>query len=180
MRLREHLILELAIGKAAVFADKYHKGQHRKSTGEPYIKHPMGTYKILKKIVKDKDLLVAAWLHDTLEDTPVTYNDLKKEFNKTVADLVQGVTSDKKALKFIDKPQYLLNKMIKMSDNALSIKLADRLHNLDDITTASAGFAEKMYTQTTYIMQELRNKRSLNPAHKKLIRLIDKALGKYK
>jgi (p)ppGpp synthase/HD superfamily hydrolase len=70
--------------------------------------------------------------------------------------------------------------MVKMSDDALLIKLADRLHNLSDITTVNKKFAEKMYNQTTFIIQELRDKRSLNNKHKKLIRLINKQLSEYK
>jgi len=185
MRLKQYMneeqLLEISIGKAAVFADKYHAGQHRKSTGEPYIKHPVGTYRILKKVgVKDRDVLVTAFLHDTLEDTPVTYNDLKSEFNKSIADMVKGVTSDKKKIDIMGKPEYLADKMINMSDNALTIKLADRLHNLSDINTASPKFAEKMFNQTTFILDALRSHRNLAPVHKKLIRLIDKQLGTYK
>jgi len=179
--INEDMLLEISIGKAAVFADKYHTGQFRKSSGEPYIKHPVGTYRILKKVgVKDRDVLVAAFLHDTIEDTSVTYNNLKSEFNKNVADIVKGVTSNKKKIEIMGKPEYLADKMINMSDNALIIKLADRLHNLSDINTANPKFAEKMYNQTMFIIDALRSHRKLTPIHKKLLRLIDKQLGTYK
>ena len=179
--LNEQMLLEISIGKAAVFAAKYHSGQHRKGTGEPYIKHPVGTYRILRKLnVKDREVLVTAFLHDTIEDTQITYNDLKTEFNKNIADMVKDVTSDTKKIAVMGKPNYLADKMINMSDNALTIKLADRLHNLDDINTSSPDFAEKMYNQTTFILDRLVYKRSLKPIHKKLIRLINKQLSTYK
>jgi len=179
MRLKQYLI-ELYIGKAATFANDKHVGQFRKSSGAPYITHPMKTYRILKDIgIKDREVLTAAWLHDTLEDTDVNYNTIKREFNKAVADLVKEVTSDKKKIDKMGKPEYLLDKMIKMSNNALLIKLADRLQNLSDISTVSKSFAEKMNNQTRFIIDGLREKRNLTNAHKKLIRKIDKQLREY-
>ncbi len=179
--LNEEYLNELSVAHAFTYSDKAHKGQFRKSSGSPYITHPLGTYRILRKLnVKDREVLVTAILHDNLEDTPTTYNDLKTEFNKNIADMVKDVTSDKKKIDIMGKPEYLADKMINMSDNALTIKLADRLHNLDDINTANASFAEKMYNQTTFIIGELRDKRNLTPIHKKLLRLIDKQLQGYK
>jgi (p)ppGpp synthase/HD superfamily hydrolase len=185
MRFQEYMteqyIIELSIGMAAKTASDLHQGQFRKDSGEPYIVHPVGTYKILKSLgIKDREVLAASLLHDTLEDTNINYNEIKRKFNKRVADLVKEVTSDKKAIEKTDKPNYLVNKMVKMSDDALLIKLADRLHNLSDINIVNRLFAEKMYNQTTFIIQELRDKRSLNNKHKKLIRLINKKLGGYK
>jgi (p)ppGpp synthase/HD superfamily hydrolase len=178
--IKEQYLIELSIGMAAKMADDLHQGQFRKDSGEPYIVHPVGTYKILKTLgIKDREVLTAALFHDTLEDTNINYNEIKRKLNKRVADLVKEVTSDKKAIEKTDKPNYLVNKMVKMSDDALLIKLADRLHNLSDITTVNKKFAEKMYNQTTFIIQELREKRSLNNKHKKLIRLINKQLDKY-
>ena len=67
-----------------------------------------------------------------------------------------------------------------MSNKGLILKLADRLHNLSDITTVSKSFADKMWNQTIYIIQKLRNKRVLNTLQNKLIRLIKKQLKQYK
>jgi len=179
--LNEEYLNELSVAHAFTYSDKAHKGQFRKSSGSPYITHPLGTYRILRKLnVKDREVLVTAILHDNLEDTPTTYNDLKTEFNKNIADMVKDVTSDTKKIAVMGKPNYLADKMINMSDNALTIKLADRLHNLDDINTSSPDFAEKMYNQTTFILDRLAYKRSLKPIHKKLIRLINKQLSTYK
>ena len=158
--LTEEQLIEMTIAHAASFAAEQHKGQHRKGSGEPYIMHPRGVFKIVKDLgIKSIEILSAAYLHDTIEDTPATYNKIKKEFSKGVADLVRELSSDKKLVDIIGKDEYLTNKMLKMSNSALILKLADRLHNLSDITVASKGFAEKMWNQTRYIITALRNER---------------------
>jgi len=180
VRLQEYLLLEMAIGKAFAFADKKHKGQFRKGSGEPYIKHPLGTYRLLKAIgVKDMNVLVASALHDTIEDTNATYNELKKEFNKDVADLVKDVTSNKKILFKVGKEKYLADKLLAMPAGSLTLKLADRLHNLSDFKTMSKVFKHKMFYSTSYILGKLKEKGRLNPTHKKLIRKIDAILSTY-
>jgi len=181
MKLKQYLILEMSLQKAEIFATNKHKGQIRKSSGEPYVNHPKGVFNLLKSLhIKDNTLLVAAYLHDTLEDTKTTYNEIKREFSKEVADIVKQVSSDNKEIQRIGKPNYLANKMIKMSNNALIIKLVDRLHNLSDIMSVSKDFAEKMWSQTTFIIKKLRKERTLNNIQKKIIRLINKSLKKYK
>ena len=180
MRFSEYLLLEMTIGKAFAFADKKHSGQHRKTTGEPFIKHPLGTYRLLRQMgVKDKNVLVASALHDTLEDTNTSYNEIKKEFNKDVANMVKDVTSDKKILFKVGKEKYLADKLLKIPNPSLTLKLADRLHNLQDFNTMGKGFQKKMYLSTTYILGKLRDGRSLSGVHKKLIRRIDTILATY-
>lgn len=179
--LTEEQLLEITIAHAATFAAELHQGQHRKGSGAPYIVHPRGVFKILRTLgIKSKEILAAAYLHDTVEDTSATYNKIKKEFGKGVADLVRELSSDKKLIGKIGKDEYLTNKMIKMSNSALILKLADRLQNLSDIMTSSKGFAEKMWNQTRYIITALRNERNLNKYQKKLIRMINKQLQIYR
>ena len=76
---------------AIAVAKKAHEGQFRK-TGEPYITHPLAVKKILEEWGMDEDTIIAGILHDTVEDTPLTLNDIKKEFGESVAFLVDGVT----------------------------------------------------------------------------------------
>ena len=179
--LKEEELLEISIAHAATFAADAHQGQHRKGSGAPYIVHPRGVYKILRQLgVKDRELLVAAYLHDTIEDSPTTFNQIKKEFSKNTANLVKQVTSNKKTIDKVGKEQYLLDKMLKMSNNALTLKLADRLHNVSDIRTASKSFAEKIWLQTIFILKNLKKKRNLNTIQKKLVRLIEKELQLYR
>ena len=79
------------IKEAYEFADKAHDGQKRKS-GDPYISHPVEVAKILIEYGADDASIIAALLHDTVEDTDVTLDDIKKQFGEEVALLVDGVT----------------------------------------------------------------------------------------
>ena len=181
MKTFTDLILELSLGKAGAFANKAHSGQYRKSSGAPYIIHPTAVMKILKSHgVKDKNILVAAMLHDTIEDSPTTYNNLKSQFNKEVADFTKEVTSIKKDLKAIGKPEYLARKMIGMSNGALLIKLADRLHNSTDLAAMPEKSAKRQAEQTNYILIGLRSKRkNLQGTAKKLIKKIEKLISPF-
>ncbi|MGZ3691500.1 MAG: HD domain-containing protein, partial [Pseudobdellovibrio sp.] len=79
------------IEKAYAFSEKAHEGQMRRS-GEPYISHPLNVAGILADLKLDIDTIVTGLLHDTVEDTEVTLEDVKREFGDTVAALVDGVT----------------------------------------------------------------------------------------
>ena len=122
------------VRKAYEFADILHKGQYRQS-GEPYITHPLNVALILAKMNADTDTLCAALLHDTLEDTSATKDDIKYFFNSEVANLVDGVTKISKMNFSSKKEQNLANtrKIITSITNdvrIIIIKLADRLHNM--------------------------------------------------
>ena len=120
-------------------AKKAHEGQFRR-TGEPYIVHPLAVKKILEEWGMDEDTIIAGLLHDTVEDTPLTLNDIKKEFGEPVAFLVDGVTklsTARNGMRDIDtylpetKDNFLRLMIALGSDiRVLIIKLADRLHNL--------------------------------------------------
>ena len=79
------------IEKAYLYAKEKHKGQYRR-TGEEYIVHPLFVAYILTSINADKDTIIAALLHDTIEDTDVSKSDIKEKFGDVVAKLVDGVT----------------------------------------------------------------------------------------
>ena len=181
MKTFNKLLIELSLGKVMSFADVAHTGQHRKTSGAPYITHPMTVVRILQRLgVKDRNILAAAGLHDTLEDTPVTYNEIKKNFNKEIANIVKDVTSVPKSLAIQGKEAYLANKMLRIGSGSLLIKLADRLHNVDDLDKMSADKAQKYADQTFYIIQRLKDKRKLNKFQRKIIRKIEKKISKYK
>ncbi|MGE8227800.1 MAG: HD domain-containing protein, partial [Stenotrophomonas sp.] len=108
-----------------------HAGQTRKS-GEPYITHPVAVARILAELGLDVETLIAAILHDTIEDTPLTGEELAGEFGQAVADLVEGVTKLDK-LKFRDRQEAAAESFRKMllamsrDLRVIMIKLADRL-----------------------------------------------------
>ncbi len=117
--------------RAYVIAAKAHEGQLRKS-GEPYITHPIAVAEILADIGLDEATLIAALLHDTVEDTEYSLEQLTSDFGSEVAGLVDGVTKLDKLTYGPNAEAETLRKMvIAMSRDirVLVIKLADRLHN---------------------------------------------------
>src|SRR3970040_2781006 len=111
-----------------------HAGQVRKSA-EPYITHPIAVAKVLAEQRLDVETLIAAILHDTLEDTPLTSDALATEFGPTVAELVEGVTKLDK-LQFADRQEAAAESLRKMllamsrDLRVILIKLAERFHNM--------------------------------------------------
>ena len=125
---------EEVIRKAYEYADNMHKGQMRQS-GEPYITHPLTVAYILSEMHADRDTICAALLHDTLEDTNATKEDIADLFNKDIANLVDGVTKISK-MNFSSKAEQNLANTRKIITGLtedvriIIIKLADRLHNM--------------------------------------------------
>ena len=122
------------IQKAFDFADFHHRGQKRASQ-EPYIIHPLAVAEILADFKVDIPSILAGLLHDTLEDTAATYEDIKKGFGLEVANLVQGVTKLARidAQSKLQKQAENFRKLVlAMSDDIriLLVKLTDRLHNM--------------------------------------------------
>lgn len=122
------------IEKAIDYAYFKHEGQYRK-TGEEYIIHPLSVAIILTTIKADKDTIIASLLHDVLEDTPTSKEELENLFGKTVANLVDGVTKIN-SINVSTENEYLTNYykkiIVGMSEDVrvIIIKLADRLHNM--------------------------------------------------
>ena len=160
---------------ALKYATKQHTGQTR-SDGSAYIKHPERVGNTVAKLKKSKNLdaiISAAYLHDTIEDTDTTHEDLEKMFGGLVASIVKELTSDKEQIKKIGKEAYLTNKMIKMSSYSLVVKLADRLDNVQDIASAKTPeWREKYKNQTLGILSKLEAGRELSNTHKQLISMI--------
>lgn len=122
------------IEKAYAFSEKAHQGQFRRS-GEPYISHPLSVAGILADLKLDLDTIATAILHDTVEDTHATLDDIRREFGDTIAVLVDGVTkiSQMKFKNSVDKQGENIRKMIVAMGKdvrVVLVKLADRLHNM--------------------------------------------------
>ena len=122
------------VKKAYEYADTLHQGQMRQS-GEPYISHPLNVAYILAEMHADKDTICAGLLHDTLEDTNITKEDIAHDFNQNVANLVDGVTklakmnfSSKQAQNYANTRKIITG--ITEDVRIIIIKLADRLHNM--------------------------------------------------
>ena len=122
------------IKKAYDYAKKLHEGQYRQS-GEPYINHPLNVAYILADMHADRDTICAGLLHDVLEDTEITKEDIAHDFNQNVANLVDGVTKLSKMNFSSKQDQNLANTRkiitgITEDVRIIIIKLADRLHNM--------------------------------------------------
>jgi len=122
------------VKKAYEYADNLHKGQMRQS-GEPYISHPLNVAYILADMHADRDTICAGLLHDTLEDTKITKEDIAHDFNQNVANLVDGVTKLSKMNFSSKQDQNYANTRkiitgITEDVRIIIIKLADRLHNM--------------------------------------------------
>lgn len=171
------------INNALQFAKEKHKNQIRKFSKKTYIEHPLNVAKIIlenKESHKIEELISAAILHDTLEDTDTTTTELKKLFGELITSLVTQLTSNKKEINKLGKKEYLAEKMSnekKMSSWALVIKLADRLDNLSDINLMSENFKNKSIKETLFIINKIEETRKLSNTHKKLIKKIKEKLN---
>ncbi len=125
------------ISKALKYSEKAHNKQLRKS-GEPFIIHPIEVAKILTSIKLDGDSIAAGLLHDTVEDTELTTNDIRLKFGKQIAELVEGLTKISTYSLKVNKQKLGENyrKLLlaaTMDLRVILIKLADRLHNMRTI-----------------------------------------------
>lgn len=168
--------------KAWKFSKDAHKGMRRRFTSTTYFEgHVVKVFSILKRFDTRATLGAAAILHDTLEDVDfVTFDLIKSKFGGRVAKLVQELTSDESEITKQGKANYLLNKMTYMSDDALTIKLCDRLQNISDMYAASAGFRSRYYIETNFIITNLKSNRRLTNTHNKIVREIESLLDNIK
>ncbi len=152
------------VQRAVDMATKAHEGQLRR-TGEPYIIHPLAVKKILEEWGMDEDTIIAGILHDTVEDTDIKLEDIKKEFGDSVAFLVDGVTklgSIRKNMKDLDtylpetKDNFLRLMIATGNDiRVLIIKLADRLHNARTLSALPPDKQKKIALETLEIFAPL-------------------------
>ncbi|MGA8850167.1 MAG: bifunctional (p)ppGpp synthetase/guanosine-3',5'-bis(diphosphate) 3'-pyrophosphohydrolase [Aeromicrobium sp.] len=153
-----------AIRKAYDIADRMHAGQTRKS-GDPYITHPLAVTTILAELGMTGPTLCAALLHDTVEDTPYTLEELRADFGDEVVRLVDGVTKLDK-VKYGDTAQSeTIRKMVvAMSRDirVLVIKLADRLHNMRTLRYLRQDKQERIARETIEIFAPLAHRLGMN------------------
>ena len=138
--------------KAFLFAQKAHEGQKRAS-GEEYFTHPVAVAQILVDLGMDYYTVAAAFLHDVIEDTPVSEGDIKEEFGEEILELVEGVTKlDKIEFKSQEEEQAENFKKIFVSMakdiRVIIIKLADRLHNMRSLNFLSKERQLRMARET--------------------------------
>ena len=157
------------IEQAAYFAIKAHEGQKRTS-GEDYVNHTFAVAAIVHELGLDADVVIAALLHDSVEDTPVTLVQLEKLFGADVARLVDGVTKMEVIQEFADhkggkssqnaKAESLRKMMLAMVDDVrvVLIKLCDRLHNMRTLGAVRIEKQKRVATETIEIFSPLANR----------------------
>lgn len=150
------------IKKAYYYAQQKHKDQMRRS-GEPYFVHPVAVAKLLTCLNLDEDGIIAGLLHDVVEDTDTSLNEIEQEFNPTVRIMVDGVTKLSK-LNFVSKKEKLAENFRKMllamskDIRVLIIKLADRTHNMQTLSHMKAEKQKIIAQETLDIYAPLANR----------------------
>ena len=156
----------LQLRRAWAVGASAHAGQTRKS-GEPYITHPVAVARVLADQGLDVETLIAAILHDTIEDTPLSRGDIASQFGETVADLVDGVTKLDK-LHFADRQEAAAESFRKMllamsrDLRVILIKLADRLHNMRTLGSQSAEARARIADETLEIYAPIAQRLGMN------------------
>ena len=151
-----------AIEEAYLFAKEAH-GTQKRYTGEPYITHPVAVALILAQMRMDPSTLMAAILHDVIEDTPVEKQDLVQKFGKEVADLVDGVTKLTQ-IEFESRAQAQAENFRKMvmamarDIRVILVKIADRLHNMKTINYVPLEKRRRIAKETLEIFAPIANR----------------------
>jgi guanosine-3',5'-bis(diphosphate) 3'-pyrophosphohydrolase len=172
LKLRDLLNTYLEPDRVALILKAYetgeaaHRGQTRK-TGEPYILHPVAVAQILANMRMDHESIAAAILHDTIEDTPLTWDEIRAGFGEEIADLVEGVTKLDK-MKFRTRMQAdaesFRKLMLAMSLDlrVIFIKLADRLHNMRTLSSMTAVSRRRIARETLDIYAPIADRLGMN------------------
>lgn len=135
------------IQKAINIAIKYHSGQYRKGKDIPYIVHPFGVGLILARVTDDEDIICAGLLHDTLEDTELSPDELKKLFGENIFTMVNDVTEQDKSLSWGERKRLALEHVSKMGHGSLLVKSADVLNNLSDQINDYKTLGDEMFAR---------------------------------
>jgi len=121
------------VEKALQLASKLHEGQYRKNTDIPYITHPVAVGMLLVKNGYSEEIVAAGILHDTVEDTPITLEEIKKEFGENIAEIVEGSSEPNKSLSWKERKEHTIDFLKTASEDIHAVVCADKLHNIRSI-----------------------------------------------
>ena len=189
--MKQHIDTSL-LDRAITFAVKAHQGMERKGKGFPYIVHPMEAVCIVATMTNDQELLAAAALHDVIEDTDTTADDLKKEFGERVAMLVEAESEDKtggsKAETWHQRKQDTLDRLRNADLDIKIVALGDKLSNMRAIAHDYAVLGDELWNRFTvkdpaehawryHALAEALNDLSDTDAYKEFHTLVNKTFG---
>lgn len=189
--MKQHIDTSL-LDRAITFAVKAHQGMERKGKGFPYIVHPMEAVCIVATMTNDQELLAAAALHDVIEDTDTTADDLKKEFGERVAMLVEAESDDKtggsKAEIWHQRKQDTLDRLRNADLDIKIVALGDKLSNMRAIAHDYAVLGDELWNRFTvkdpaehawryHALAEALNDLSDTDAYKEFHTLVNKTFG---
>lgn len=147
------------IKTAIKYASYAHRAQVRKDGVTPYIVHPYGVYRIAMRYGCNEDQLIAALLHDTVEDTEVTIDDIRINFGDNVARLVWGLTTPDKStmpgLNRAQRRQAEIQRLLKEPSDVILVKLADIEYNINDCDSVDRGFAFRFLDEKIELLTAL-------------------------
>ena len=135
------------VEKALQIASKSHEGQYRKNTDIPYITHPVAVGMMLLKAGYSEEIVAAGILHDTVEDTPLTLEDIKKEFGPEIAKMVEGSSEPDKSLPWKDRKEHTIEFLKTASEEIRAVVCADKLHNIRSIISDYEKIGEEVWTR---------------------------------
>lgn len=121
------------IDDAIVFAAEAHSGQVRKGTTIPYITHPFSVAMLLQEVGCGEDVVIAGLLHDTVEDTDVTLDDVKARYGERVAELVNAASEPNKAAPWKERKEHTIEFVANAPVDVKCLSCADKLHNIRSI-----------------------------------------------
>lgn len=135
------------IDHAIAFAAKAHEGQYRKMTDVPYISHPFAVGMILMQEGCSEEMVAAGILHDVVEDTAATQNELVHEFGETIAGIVEGCSEPDKSLSWKKRKVHTIEYLKTATSEVKVVAAADKLHNIrsiqEDQKTLGEGIWER-------------------------------------
>ena len=140
------------LDRAIIFAVRAHTGTERRGKGYPYIVHPMEAVEIVATMTADQELLAAAALHDTVEDTDITLDQLRSEFGDRVASLVADESAEKyegvsESDSWHARKQAAIDRLARASHDAKMVALGDKLSNMRAIARDYAEIGDKLWSR---------------------------------
>ena len=173
--------------RALAYALDKHKGQKRKLGGEPYLVHPISVALIVSRYTYDEEIIAAALLHDCLEDTDATYEEIVSLFGERVANLVSNCSEKDKSLGWKERKEKVIDEIRDLDDDSKLILMGDKIDNLHSMLENlnekmwdkfNAGFEQQKWYYES-ILRELAPAKH-EAAYDILVHLVEVIFGKEK